>query len=157
MPAKSHVYELTILERHLDTFGHVNNATYLEILEEARWDWITCGGYGLAEIKASKHGPAILECNVRFKRELLLRESIQVHTDLEEYRGKIAIVRQVIRKPGAAVSCEARFTVGLFDTEARRLVEPTAAWLKAFGLTVQEWASQSAKPSAAGAKGSVSP
>jgi hypothetical protein len=30
-----HEYEALIHERHLDTFGHVNNAAYLEILEEA--------------------------------------------------------------------------------------------------------------------------
>ena len=36
-----HEYALVIREQHLDTFGHVNNAKYLEILEEARWDLIT--------------------------------------------------------------------------------------------------------------------
>ncbi|EEG84595.1 acyl-CoA thioester hydrolase, YbgC/YbaW family [Proteus penneri ATCC 35198] len=25
---------------HLDVFEHVNNARYLEFLEQARWDWI---------------------------------------------------------------------------------------------------------------------
>ena len=34
-------YEKTILEQHLDTFGHVNNAAYLVLYEEARWDFIT--------------------------------------------------------------------------------------------------------------------
>ena len=29
-------YDKTILEQHLDTFGHVNNAVYLSLYEEAR-------------------------------------------------------------------------------------------------------------------------
>ncbi len=37
MIGEAHEYHLLILEKHLDTFGHVNNASYLEILEEARW------------------------------------------------------------------------------------------------------------------------
>ena len=47
MLGRVHDYQLVIREQHLDTFGHVNNAKYLEILEEARWDLITGNGYGL--------------------------------------------------------------------------------------------------------------
>ena len=46
-------YPLVILERHLDMLGHVNNATYLEIFEEARWDFIERRGHGLKNIMAS--------------------------------------------------------------------------------------------------------
>lgn len=32
-------YDMVIKIHHLDTFGHVNNAAYLQIFEEARsWD-----------------------------------------------------------------------------------------------------------------------
>jgi acyl-CoA thioesterase FadM len=34
--ATEHVYTTQILEGHLDTFGHVNNARHLDLLEEAR-------------------------------------------------------------------------------------------------------------------------
>ena len=34
-------YELVIKECHLDSFGHVNNAIYVQLYEEARWDFIT--------------------------------------------------------------------------------------------------------------------
>jgi thioesterase III len=139
MPATSHEYPLLILERHLDTFGHVNNATYLEILEEARWDWITRGGYGLREIRTTGRGPTILECTIRFKREVTVREQIRVQTDLEAYRGKIAKVRQRIFNERGDIACEALFVMGLFDTHARKLVAPTAEWLASFGMTLEEW------------------
>jgi Acyl-ACP thioesterase len=45
-----HEYDLLIRGHHLDTFGHVNNAKYLQILEEARWDVITRNGYSLDEV-----------------------------------------------------------------------------------------------------------
>ena len=44
MKFKIFTYEMLIKEKHLDTFGHVNNATYFELLEEARWDFITNNG-----------------------------------------------------------------------------------------------------------------
>ena len=45
MQNKIFEYPLTIKEFHLDTFGHVNNATYLQIYEEARWEFINQNGY----------------------------------------------------------------------------------------------------------------
>jgi len=40
-------YEVQIKEMHLDSFGHVNNAAYVMLYEEARWDFITRNGFGL--------------------------------------------------------------------------------------------------------------
>lgn len=140
MVATTHRYELQVLERHLDTFGHVNHATYLEIYEEARWDWITAGGYGLAVVQSERRGPTILECTVRYQRELKLRERIVVESEVAEYRSKVATVRQRLLTAAGKMASEASFVIGLFDTEARRLVAPTAKWLAAFGFTESDWA-----------------
>ena len=51
------IYTVMIKENHLDTFGHVNNAAYLTLYEEARWDFITKNGYGLEVIQNEKKGP----------------------------------------------------------------------------------------------------
>ena len=59
-------YEITIKEHHLDFYGHVNNATYLQLYEEARWQFITDNGYGFEKIKSSGLGPVILEIKIRF-------------------------------------------------------------------------------------------
>ena len=50
-------YPVQIGESHLDTFGHVNNAKYLEIFEDARWELISKNGYGLEEVHRRKIGP----------------------------------------------------------------------------------------------------
>lgn len=124
-------YPLTIKESHLDTFGHVNNATYLALMEEARWEWITNNGYGLDTIKATGHGPTILEINIKFKRELLLRQEIEILCETEKYTGKIGQIRQTIVNPEGEVFCEATFVIGLFDLTKRKLIEPTERWLSA--------------------------
>lgn len=127
-------YVVQIKENHLDTFGHVNNATYLELYEEARWDFITTGGYGLDRIKLEKKGPVILEANVKFKRELVNRETITIVSQSGEIvGGKIMTIKQEMRKSDGKVASEALFTVGFMDLKERKLVAPTDEWCQACG------------------------
>jgi len=127
----NHIYVLKILEHHLDTFGHVNNATYLELFEEARWDWITKNGYGVDKVQSLKLGPVVLEIQISFRKELKLRNEITIESFLEEYRGRIATVKQHMKDSQGSICCTATFTFGLFDLNARKLVPPTEEWLKA--------------------------
>lgn len=126
-------YPLLIIERHLDTFGHVNNATYLQILEEARWELITARGYGLQKIRDSGLGPTILDCNIRFMKELRLRQNIIIKTQTLSAEGKIGKLSQWIYNDQNDLCCEATFTIGLFDVKGRKLVPPTPEWLHAIG------------------------
>ena len=113
-------YTTKILEHRLDTFGHVNNARYLELYEEARWDFIHNSGYGLAEILTKKQGPVVLDVNCRFKREL---------TNIET----ITILTQTLKADGTVAS-EATFTFGFMDFTQRKLIDPPDSWLKAIGV-----------------------
>ena len=127
-------YRLKIKEQHLDTFGHVNNATYLQIFEEARWELITSNGYGLKECHKRKIGPIILGVEVQFKKEITNREEIVIRTHCSDYRDKIAKITQVIINAKGQESCVAIFTFGLFDMTARKLILPTPEWLTAIGM-----------------------
>ena len=46
-----HTFEFVVQETHLDSFGHMNNAVYLEIFENARWDFIHNRGFGYKHIQ----------------------------------------------------------------------------------------------------------
>jgi YbgC/YbaW family acyl-CoA thioester hydrolase len=123
-------YNMLIRERHLDSFGHVNNATYFEILEEARWELITEEGYDLAYVQKSKQGPVILEANIQFRKELQLRDHITITTQLLEYKSKIGKLEQTICLENGDVAAKAVLVFGLFDLKQRKLIEPTAEWKK---------------------------
>ena len=131
MEYRTHQYPLMIREFHLDTFGHVNNATYLQIYEEARWQFITEKGYGLDKIKSSGMGPVILEIKLRFLKELHLRTAIIIHTQTVEYSGKIGTIRQWITDSDGTICSDIEMKMGLFDTKLRKLVAPTEDWMKA--------------------------
>jgi len=126
-----HEYPTLIRERHLDGFGHVNNAQYLVLFEEARWEMITSRGYGLNAVKEHQVGTVVLECQVRFKRELELRDEIVIRTQVAEMSKKTLILKHFIIKTDGSVAAEASFTLGCFDLKTRKLIPTTTEWLSA--------------------------
>jgi YbgC/YbaW family acyl-CoA thioester hydrolase len=126
-------YEMIIREHHLDSYGHVNNATYVQILEEARWECITQRGYGYKEVQQTKKGPVILDLQVAFRKEVKLREVIKISVQTDAMKGKIGIINQKILKADGSLSVEAKVTYGMFDLAARKLIDATPEWLVAIG------------------------
>lgn len=128
-------YKFLVREHHLDTYGHINNATYLTLYEEARWEVMTERGYTFADIHRSKQGPVILEVNLKFQKEIGLREEITISTEVVNYRGKVGQMLQKMIKSDGTVASEALFTFGLFDLKERKLIDPTDKWKVALGIT----------------------
>lgn len=128
-------YPMTILEKHLDTFGHVNNATYLELYEEARWDFIENNGWGFDKIQETKVGPVILELNLKFKRELKNREKITITSVFKELKNpKVMTLHQEMLKEDGTVASELDLDVAVFDMKERKILAPPQEWLKAVGV-----------------------
>ena len=108
-------YQKEILEHHLDTFGHVNNAVYLELYEEARWDFITKNGYGLDRIIKEKVGPVVLEAHVTFKREIGNREQITITSQFQDMKNSLVmLIKQQMLKTDGTVASEAEFQTGRY-------------------------------------------
>lgn len=128
-------YEVLIREHHLDSYSHVNNATYLSLFEEARWEIITQRGYSYETVHQTGLGPVILDVQLKFLKELRLREKIKITLEVLSYEGKISKVRQLMIKPNQDIACEMLCTVGFFDMKARKLILPTAEWLQAIGYS----------------------
>ena len=133
MSAKIFTYPIIIKEIYLDTFGHMNNATYLTLLEEARWDLLTKNGFGLEKIQESHLGPTILEIKLKFLKEIRLRENITIKTQMLAYERKVGILAQKMLR-NDEVCCEAELVIGLFNLKERKLEMPTPEWLHAIGL-----------------------
>ncbi len=132
--AKIHSFSCTIHETNLDVFGHMNNAAYLRLFEEARWELMASNNYGLQVIKASGLGPTILEITIKFLRELNARNQVRIESEVLSYHKKIGKLEQRLFR-GEELCCTAVFTIGLFSLTERRLVLPTPEWLLAIGYT----------------------
>lgn len=128
-------FEVVIKESHLDSFGHVNNAVYVQLYEEARWDFITKNGFGLDVIQRDQVGPVLLDLKVRFKREIKNREVIRICSQsIELVSPKIMVLEQKMFNASGKVASEALFTVGFFDMKTRKLIDASPEWLRAVGI-----------------------
>ncbi|APJ03707.1 acyl-CoA thioesterase [Silvanigrella aquatica] len=135
--AKLFKYELTIKENHLDSFAHVNNAVYLQILEEARWEFITELGFGLEEIQKSGKGPVILEVNLKFIKELKLREKVRIETQCIDAQSKILHLEQKIFNSKNELCTTAHYILGYFDLNTRKLIHQSPEWFRAVGIEIE--------------------
>lgn len=126
--------QITIQKAHIDSFGHVNNAAYLTLYEEARWKLIAPQGFSMADIQRTKQGPVVLEANVKFLRELKLGDVVTITIEMLSYEGKVGRMKQQMLKDDGTLASEAVFVYGLFDLEKRKLIEPTEAWKAIIGL-----------------------
>jgi YbgC/YbaW family acyl-CoA thioester hydrolase len=126
-------YNFKVRAHHLDMFGHVNNAVYLHLYEEARWDFIERNDYGISRIMQIKKGPVILEANVKFRKEILNREDITIVSQLLGKKAKIMQIEQMMLNQGEQICSQAIFTVAFFDLEQRKMIDPTDDWLEACG------------------------
>ena len=130
-------YEMLIKENHLDSFGHVNNAVYMQIFEEARWEFITNNGFGLTEIHSQKKGPIVLEANLKFLKELKLREKIIIETICVEAKSKILKLTQKILNSKNEICTVAEFVIAFFDLQTRKIINPPSEWLEAVGVELE--------------------
>lgn len=71
------ICHLTVRGYELDSFGHVNNAVYLQYAETAKWDFFR--DIGLTENKDIF--PIALENNIRYMHELKNFDEILIDTE----------------------------------------------------------------------------
>lgn len=131
--SEKHIYETTILVRHLDTFGHVNNATYLELFEEARWDLIAGNGWGVERIIKEQIGPVVLEADCKFRRELTNGNKIRIETQFGGMVNTLVFELHQTLYRGEEVSAVLILRAGVMDLKTRKLIKPTEEWQAILG------------------------
>lgn len=116
--------QVTVQSTHLDLFGHVNHARYLEYMEWARFAWAADHGFPLDQLVRERGmGPAILKAEVRFVRECRLGDVLQVTVVPTTARRGVGRLRQTLTdaRTGERV-CEAEMTFVMLDLTTRKAV-----------------------------------
>ena len=126
-------HPVVIKESHLDTLGHVNNATYLTLFEEARWQYLNSKNYPLEVVMSEKKGPVILDLQLKFLHELKLRDQITITFEPVDIQPKIFKGLQKMLNAKGEVAAELTLTCAFFDLQTRRIIEPNAAWNHVLG------------------------
>lgn len=130
--AEAYRRDIDVESSHVDMFGHVNHARYLEYMEWARFGWAEAGGAPIPRmIEEERVGPAILRANVRYRRECRLGDQLTVTVEPLSARRDIGRIRQVItdRRSGDIV-CEAELTFVMLDLSERKATKLPAVFLE---------------------------
>lgn len=135
MSEKIFFYQTTILEHHLDAFCHVNNASYLQLFEEARWDFSKKGGYGLEWVLAKKKGPVVLNVEISFRKELVNKEKISIESRSTGLKNRLVLgFEQKMRKENGQLASAIKLDLGFMDLRLRRLSPFPEKWMENFGI-----------------------
>lgn len=90
-----HTTQITVRGYHIDFFQHVNNARYLEFLEEARWRYFD--DRGLTALFAQEaEGMAVVNININYRRAAFINDTLTITTVINEVRERNALIGQNI-------------------------------------------------------------
>ncbi|GAB4256947.1 MAG: YbgC/FadM family acyl-CoA thioesterase [Deferrisomatales bacterium] len=95
----AHRIRIKVRGYHLDLYGHVNNARYLEFLEEARWAWVEERG-DLAACTEKGYGFSVVNINIDYRRPAFLGEVLEVESSLASRGRRSGVIHQVVRLAG---------------------------------------------------------
>lgn len=115
--------EIVVRGYHLDFYQHVNNARYLEFLEEARWSF-------MEEKKTiewlKQHGLAIVivNINMNFRRAAVLYDRLIIKTQTVKFGTKSLVIHQDIFLKDTDIKIhDADTTLVILDAEKQKTVE----------------------------------
>lgn len=107
---------------HLDMYGHVNHARYVEFLEEARWALIeTSGSVGAWGDRGL--GFVVVRLEIDYRRGAVLDDELEVRSRVERLGGRSGIIRQeIVRVGDGAPVVDAAVTFVVIDTATGKAV-----------------------------------
>lgn len=118
----SHVIEIKVRGYHLDLFRHVNNARYLEFLEEARWSFLEVTN-NLTILDQHGYAFAVVNININYRRAAYMGEILQITTFMKSIGARRCVMHQVIAlKDSDTVIADADVTFVIVDTRIEKAV-----------------------------------
>ncbi|WLW51232.1 acyl-CoA thioesterase [Streptomyces sp. YU58] len=121
---------VTVRGYETDVQGHLNQSVYINYAEHARWSLLQAAGISQSGLIGSGIGPVALETTIRFRRELLAGDEVEVTCDFIWGEGKTFTIEQTISKTDGTVAAEITAVGGLLDLKERRLVADPRAHFK---------------------------
>jgi thioesterase III len=115
--------EIKVRGFHIDIFSHVNNARYLEFMEEARW--VIIDKYiGLKRMQAKGIIFVVVNININYRKPASMGDILELFLGLTKIGGKSAVFYQEIRlKETDTVVADAQVTFVFADKNTGKAVK----------------------------------
>jgi acyl-CoA thioester hydrolase len=109
-------YHTTVKGYELDSYNHVNNAVYLNYIEQARWEIFK--KLNLSEyFKKNNLLLVITEINIKYKREAKLFDELIIHTDMVKENPYIIFLHKIYNKKTNLIITRAKVKTLLINNE----------------------------------------
>lgn len=113
--------EIKIRGYHTDLYQHVNNARYLEFLEEARWQLLE-DHMNLESFMKKGFSFFVVNINISYKSQARVNDLIRIRSGMGKIGNKSAVVRQqVLNLTTGQVCVDADITFVLSDFKGKAL------------------------------------
>lgn len=122
--------EIKVRGYHADLYGHVNNARYLELLEEARWNHFE-NKVDYALFQANGWAFVIVNVNINYRKPALPGNTLQIRTEYKSHGSRSMILHQTCFLNNTdAVAADADITFVVLDAKTGKVVVLEGALLE---------------------------
>ena len=105
---------------HIDVYQHVNNARYLEFLEEARWDGLE-SSESFQWMTAHNIAFVVVNININYRRPAVLGDVLTITSQLQQLNGKSGVLTQAVTlDPEGQAVADALITFVCIDLKTRK-------------------------------------
>lgn len=85
---------------HLDVYRHVNNARYLEFIEEARWAMFEDH---IEAFISSGHAIVVVNINISYKSPATLGDTLEIHSEITRFGTTSFTLKQTLTQKGSHI------------------------------------------------------
>ncbi|EKS7213455.1 YbgC/FadM family acyl-CoA thioesterase [Enterobacter ludwigii] len=105
---------------HIDVYQHVNNARYLEFLEEARWDGLE-SSESFQWMTAHNIAFVVVNININYRRPAVLGDVLTITSQLQQLNGKSGVLTQAVTlDPEGQAVADALITFVCIDLKTQK-------------------------------------
>lgn len=113
------IINLPVRAYHLDGYNHVNNARYLEFLEEARWQYYD--NISKEALQTSTWAFVIVNINIDYKFPATLGDVLRIDTQVEKMGNTSMTFQQTVYlNESEKIVCSALVTFVILDKQSGR-------------------------------------
>ena len=117
-----HITKIKVRGYHLDLYQHVNNARYLEFLEEARWTYFEERA-DLPAFLASGVALIVVNINIDYRHPATMNDELAIATSVKSVGNRSAVIHQRVTLDGSdTLVAEADVTFGAVDGKQNKSV-----------------------------------
>ena len=120
---------LSVRGYELDSYGHVNNAVYIQYLEQARWIFMKDKGL-LERIFGEGYFMVVVDTHIRYVQEANLFDELIVETTLAEEKPYLVFRQKILNKKTGLTITKA--IIKTIFVDKKRVPQDTPGFLSTF-------------------------